>query len=142
MSTIKYDSGAAATFEGEVEAIAGRIETIIGDRDDQKKFVADNFENTDNDADYDAVEAKWLEAADAVRLLVVRARELMQENDVTASTAHNKACAADDRLTVGPSPPHSGEPVPSGPALRRLRPRCLCSECIASRSVRVFRHSR
>ena len=100
MSTIKYDSGAAATFEGEVEAIAGRIETIIGDRDDQKKFVADNFENTDNDADYDAVEAKWLEAADAVRLLVVRARELMQENDVTASTAHNKARVAIETMRV------------------------------------------
>ncbi|MFC7401167.1 hypothetical protein [Citricoccus sp. GCM10030269] len=91
MSTIKYDAGAAATYEAEVESIAGRIETIIGDREDQKKFVESSYEATDNDADYSVVESKWLEAAEAVRDIVKLARSLMEQNDVTASTAHNAA---------------------------------------------------
>ncbi|HRO29939.1 MULTISPECIES: hypothetical protein [Micrococcaceae] len=94
MSTISYDSGAAASYEAEVAAITGRIEGIIGDRESQKNYVASNYQATDNDADYDMVEQKWLEAADAVRALVVQARELMEKNDDTAATAHSRASGA------------------------------------------------
>ncbi|QCU77410.1 hypothetical protein E7744_03645 [Citricoccus sp. SGAir0253] len=94
MSTISYDSGAAAAYEAEVAAITARIEGIIGDREAQKNYVASNYRSTDNDTDYDTVERKWLEAADAVRALVVQARELMERNDETAAAAHARAGAA------------------------------------------------
>lgn len=93
-SVIKYDSGATATYEGDVRTIAGRIEGIIGDREAQRNFVAENYESTDNDADYDAIEKKWIDAADAVKAIVDRARELMEENDDTALTHHNRAGTA------------------------------------------------
>lgn len=92
--TIKYDSGAAEQYEADVEAIAGRIEGILGDREQQKNFVANNYRSTDNDADYDDVEKKWLEAGEAVRDIVKRARDLMIQNDVTASDAHKRASNA------------------------------------------------
>lgn len=92
--TISYDSGATANYEAEVSAITARIEGIIGDRESQKNYVASNYQATDNDADYETVERKWLEAADAVRALVVQARELMEKNDDTAATAHSRASGA------------------------------------------------
>ena len=92
--TISYDSGATANYEAEVSAITARIEGIIGDRESQKNYVASNYQATDNDADYETVERKWLEAADAVRALVVQARELMEKNDDTAATAHSRAAGA------------------------------------------------
>lgn len=88
--TIQYDSAAAA-YEDEVLRIAGRIETILGDREQQKQFVADNYQATDNDADYDVIEQTWLEAGAKVKELVDRARTLMEENDDIAQQAHSNA---------------------------------------------------
>lgn len=92
--TIQYDSGAAAQYEADVLAIAGRIEGLLGDREAQKNYVASNFEATDNDADYDAVEKDWLEAGEAVKQAVDLARTLMEENDVIATDAHSRASSA------------------------------------------------
>ncbi|UBH24937.1 hypothetical protein KW076_01680 [Micrococcus porci] len=89
--TIQYDSAAAAAYEDEVLRIASRIETILGDREQQKRFVADNYQSTDNDADYDVIEQTWLEAGQTVKELVDRARTLMEENDEIAAGAHQKA---------------------------------------------------
>jgi len=89
--TIQYDSAAAAAYEDEVLQIAGRIEAILGDREQQKRFVADNYHATDNDADYDVIEQTWLEAGAKVKELVDRARTLMQENDEVAAGAHQRA---------------------------------------------------
>ncbi|MCT2087765.1 hypothetical protein M3D92_00445 [Micrococcus terreus] len=94
MTTIKYDAGAAEQYEADVAAIAGRIEGILGDREAQKNYVASNYQATDNDAEYDTVEKKWLEAGDAVKRIVEKARNLMIENDVTASNAHKRASDA------------------------------------------------
>ena len=91
MTTIKYDSAAAAAYEDDVRRIAGRIEAILGDREQQKKFVADNYQATDNDADYDAIEQIWLDAGQKVKELVDRARTLMEENDEVAAGAHQRA---------------------------------------------------
>ena len=89
--TIQYDSAAAAAYEDEVLRIASRIETILGDREQQKRFVADNYQSTDNDADYDVIEQTWLEAGQTVKELVDRARTLMEENDEIAAGAHQRA---------------------------------------------------
>lgn len=89
--TIQYDSAAAAAYEDEVLRIASRIETILGDRDQQKRFVADNYQSTDNDADHDAIEQTWLDAGQTVKELVDRARTLMEENDDIAQQAHSNA---------------------------------------------------
>lgn len=91
MSTISYDSAAAAAYEDEVLRIAGRIETILGDREQQKNFVAENYQASDNDAEYDAIEQTWLDAGRTVKELVDRARTLMEENDDIASNAHTQA---------------------------------------------------
>ena len=71
--------------------IASRIETILGDREQQKRFVADNYQSTDNDADYDVIEQTWLDAGAKVKELVDRARTPMEENDEIAAGAHQRA---------------------------------------------------
>ncbi|GAA4775602.1 hypothetical protein [Citricoccus nitrophenolicus] len=91
---IKYDSGASAAYEYEVGQIADRIEGILGDREDQKNYVEQNYEATNTSEDLSAVESKWLAACEQVRDLVKEARTLMEKNDVTADEAARAAGAA------------------------------------------------
>jgi uncharacterized protein YukE len=83
--TIQFDSGEAARIEGDVLRIAGRIESIIGDREQQKNFVADNWEDAQNREGYDKKEADWITAANDTLELVRRARKLLEQNQVTAA---------------------------------------------------------
>ncbi|GAA1130443.1 hypothetical protein [Citricoccus alkalitolerans] len=91
---IKYDSGASAAYEWEVGQIADRIEGILGDREQQKAYVEENYEATNTSEDLSAVETKWLNACEQVRDLVREARTLMEKNDVTAEEAARAAGAA------------------------------------------------
>lgn len=91
---IKYDAGASAAYEWEVGQIADRIEGILGDREDQKKYVDQNWDATGSSEDYAAVEMRWLQACEQVRDLVREARDLMERNDITASEAAKAAGAA------------------------------------------------
>ena len=91
---IKYDSGARAAYEFEDGQIADRIEGILGDREDQKKYVESSWEATNSSEDYSAVETRWLQACEQVRDLVREARELMEKNDVTAEEAARAASQA------------------------------------------------
>ncbi|GAA1679176.1 hypothetical protein GCM10010977_19320 [Citricoccus zhacaiensis] len=91
---IKYDAGASAAYEWEVGQIADRIEGILGDREQQKAYVEENYEATNTSEDLSAVEAKWLNACEQVRDLVREAKSLMEKNDVTASEAARAAGVA------------------------------------------------
>ncbi|MGM7671400.1 hypothetical protein [Microbacterium sp. A93] len=91
---IKYDSGASAAYEYEVGQIADRIEGILGDREQQKAYVEENYEATGTSEDLSGVEAKWLAACEQVRDLVREARTLMEKNDVTAEEAAKAAGGA------------------------------------------------
>lgn len=95
MSTvIKYDEGASAAYEAEVGQIADRIEGILGDREQQKAYVEENYDATGTSEDLSGVEAKWLNACEQVRDLVREAKELMEKNDVTAQEAAQAASNA------------------------------------------------
>jgi uncharacterized protein YukE len=83
--TISFDSGAAARIEGDILRIAGRIESIIGDREQQKNFVAENWEDEQNREGYDKKEADWVTAANDTLELVRKARKLLETNQVTAA---------------------------------------------------------
>ena len=83
--TISFDEGAAARIESDILRIAGRIETIIGDREQQKKFVADNWEDAQNREGYDSKESDWILAANDTLGLVRDARELLSKNQTTAA---------------------------------------------------------
>ncbi|MEO9247528.1 hypothetical protein ABDK96_07535 [Citricoccus nitrophenolicus] len=91
---IKYDEGASAAYEWEVGQIADRIEGILGDREQQKAYVEENYDATNTSEDLSAVETKWLNACEQVRDLVREAKALMEKNDVTAAEAARAAGAA------------------------------------------------
>lgn len=87
---IQFDSDAASRTEGDIIRIAGRIESIIGDRESQTKFVKDNWEDNNSGDAYSSVEKDWLDAAGETLQLVHKARKLLGENTVTAKDASGK----------------------------------------------------
>lgn len=87
---IQFDSDHAARIEGDVLRIAGRIESIIGDRENQVKFVKDNWEDSNAGESYSSVEKDWMDAAQDTLDLVRQARKLLGENSVTAQDASGK----------------------------------------------------
>lgn len=91
---IKYDAGEAAAYEYQVGQIADRIEGIIGDREQQKAYMDENFQSSSNSEEYQAVETKWLDACEQAKQLVRDARTLMEKNDITAAEAAKAAGAA------------------------------------------------
>lgn len=96
--TIGFDTAHAARIEGDVLRIAGRIETIIGDREQQKKFVADNWEDSNSREGYDTKENAWVTAAGDTLELVRRARKLLAENQVTAQDSSNRVSKIIDAI--------------------------------------------
>lgn len=87
---IQFDTASAAQMEGTVLRIAGRIESIIGDREQQAKFVQDNWEDANNREGYDAKEKAWISAGQDTLALVQRIRRLLEQNQVTAAGAGRK----------------------------------------------------
>ncbi|HXD29226.1 MAG TPA: hypothetical protein VN621_10785 [Arthrobacter sp.] len=87
---IQFDSDHASRIEGDIIRIAGRIETIIGDRESQVKFVQDNWEDSNSSDTYNSVEKDWVDAANETLGLVHKARKLLGENTVTATDASGR----------------------------------------------------
>ncbi|WP_417217346.1 hypothetical protein [Arthrobacter sp.] len=87
---IGFDSDHASRIEGDIIRIAGRIESIIGDRETQVKFVKDNWDDNNAGDTYSSVEQDWKDAADETLQLVHDARRLLGENSVTATDASGK----------------------------------------------------
>lgn len=91
---IKYNAGEAEAYEYQVGQIADRLEGIIGDREQQKAYMDENFQSSSNSEDYQIVETKWLDACEQAKQLVRDARSLMEKNDITAADAAKAAGAA------------------------------------------------
>ncbi|GHD10162.1 hypothetical protein [Zhihengliuella salsuginis] len=87
---IQFDTASAGQMEATVLRIAGRIETIIGDREQQAKFVQDNWEDANNREGYDAKEKAWVSAGQDTLALVQRVRRLLEQNQVTATSTGRK----------------------------------------------------
>lgn len=87
---IGFDSDHNSRVEGDIIRIAGRIETIIGDREGQVKFVKDNWEDSNAGDTYSSVEKDWIDAANETLQLVHKARKLLGDNAVTAKDANGK----------------------------------------------------
>lgn len=96
--TVAFDTDHAARIEGDILRIAGRIEGIIGDREQQKQFVADNWEDSNSREGYDTKESAWLTAANDTLELVRRAKKLLNENQVTALDSSQKVSRIIDAI--------------------------------------------
>lgn len=88
--SVGFDSDHASRIEGDIIRIAGRIETIIGDRESQVKFVKDNWEDNNAGDSYSSVEKDWIDAAGETLQLVHKARKLLGDNAITAKDASGK----------------------------------------------------
>ncbi|GAB3757011.1 hypothetical protein GCM10027591_06340 [Zhihengliuella somnathii] len=87
---VQFDVASAAQMEAIVLRIAGRIEQIVGDREQQAKFVADNWEDAQNREGYDAKEKAWISAGENTLALVRRVRQLLEQNQITAGAAGHR----------------------------------------------------
>lgn len=87
---VAFSDAENSRIEGDIIRIAGRIETIIGDREAQTKFVKDNWEDSESGEAYSKVEQDWIDAAGDTLMLVNQARKLLGENSVIAKDHSGK----------------------------------------------------
>lgn len=93
-----YDSGASAEAQANIERIAGRLESIIGEHEvDVSAAMAEFTADGVDDAYYD-VEKAWHESGNEVREIIKLLRTTLEENDNTANETLKRANEAVMRI--------------------------------------------
>lgn len=95
---LSYDTAASQETQGNLHAIIGRLEQLIGTHDSDVKtaladFTADGVSDT-----YSGKEAKWLAAAQQVQQIINLVKQTMAQNDGTAAQTLAQARAAVDAI--------------------------------------------
>ncbi|MER6910707.1 pore-forming ESAT-6 family protein [Streptomyces sp. NPDC000594] len=93
-----YDTGASAEAQTNIQAVIGRLEQVIAERDAQVKAAMSDF-TADGVADeYHGKEMRWNSASQEVRNIVQLLKTTLEKNDVTAQQTLSRAKAAVDGI--------------------------------------------
>ncbi|MED7829131.1 pore-forming ESAT-6 family protein [Streptomyces chiangmaiensis] len=93
-----YDTGASADVQGNIQAVIGRLEEVIAQRDRQVKAAMADF-TADGVADeYHGKELRWNRASQEVKNIIGLLRSTLEQNDSTAQSTIAKAKAAVDNI--------------------------------------------
>ncbi|GLF93601.1 pore-forming ESAT-6 family protein [Streptomyces yaizuensis] len=93
-----YDTGASSEAQGNIQAVIGRLEQVIAERDAQVKAAMSDF-TADGVADeYHAKEMRWNSASQEVRNIIQLLKTTLEKNDVTAQQTLSRAKAAVDGI--------------------------------------------
>ncbi|WP_026817934.1 pore-forming ESAT-6 family protein [Arthrobacter castelli] len=91
---ISYDTDASAQVETDIGGIVGRLEALIGDRDQQVATAMADFYAEGISEDYQHIEQKWKGSADEVREIIRLVKETLLNNDETAGTTQQRGRTA------------------------------------------------
>jgi hypothetical protein len=95
---LSYDTGASAEAQGNLQAVAARLESVMNDRDQAVKTALADF-SADGVSDlYHDKEVRWNNAAHEVRTIIALVKKTLHENDSTANHAQSRARAAVDAI--------------------------------------------
>jgi hypothetical protein len=88
---IAFDTNVSAQVQGDIQALAAQLESLIGQREaDVARAMAD-FRADGVDAEYQAVESRWSAAAQETKAIVALVRSTLGLNDETATAAITSA---------------------------------------------------
>ncbi|GHB99913.1 pore-forming ESAT-6 family protein [Streptomyces spinoverrucosus] len=93
-----YDTGASTDAQANIQAVIGRLEEVIGQRDRQVKAAMADF-TADGVADeYHGKEQRWNRASQEVRNIIQLLKTTLEKNDGTAQSTLSRAKAAVDNI--------------------------------------------
>lgn len=91
---LSWDTGASGETQGNLQAIIGRLEQLIGTHDSDVKAALADF-TADGVSDvYSGKEAKWAAAAIQTQQIIDLVKKTMNQNDSTAQTTQSQARSA------------------------------------------------
>jgi uncharacterized protein YukE len=93
-----YDSGASSDAQANIQAVVGRLEGLLAQRERQVKaamadFVADGVAD-----EYHGKEQRWISASQEVRNIIALLKSTLEQNDGTAQSTVQRAKAAVDNI--------------------------------------------
>ena len=91
---ISFDTGVSATVQSDITTLIGRLETVIATRDTHVATAMSDFQADGVSEEYHTVEQRWRRASDEVRAIIALVRQLLANNDETASSAQVRARTA------------------------------------------------
>ncbi|WP_063730076.1 pore-forming ESAT-6 family protein [Streptomyces sp. RTd22] len=93
-----YDVGASGDAQSNIQAVIGRLEQVITDRDAQVKAAMADF-TADGVADeYHGKELRWNRASQEVKSIIQLLKTTLEKNDGTAQHTLSRAKAAVDNI--------------------------------------------
>ncbi|MBF4580737.1 pore-forming ESAT-6 family protein [Frigoribacterium sp. VKM Ac-2530] len=93
-----YDLAASGNAQDNFNAVAGRLEALITQRDADVKTAMADYQADGSSEEYATKEQRWNRVATEVRTIINTLRTSLQSNDESAQTAMQRAKAAVDGI--------------------------------------------
>ena len=93
-----YDLAASGNAQDNFNAVAGRLEALITQRDADVKTAMADYQVDGSSEEYATKEQRWNRVATEVRTIINTLRTSLQSNDESAQTAMQRAKAAVDGI--------------------------------------------
>jgi ribosomal protein S20 len=93
-----YDLAASGNAQDNFNAVAGRLEALITQRDADVKTAMADYQADGSSEEYATKEQRWNRVATEVRTIINTLRASLQSNDESAQTAMQRAKAAVDGI--------------------------------------------
>ncbi len=94
MDRRSFDTGVSQQVQGDIQGIVGRLEALIGQRDQAVAAAMSDFQADGVSDDYSDVERRWKSAAGEVRQIIQLVKTTMTRNDETAGSTLAQARSA------------------------------------------------
>jgi len=89
-----FDTGVSQQVQGDIAGIVGRLEALMGQRDQAVASAMGDFTADGVSEDYAVVEQRWKSASHEVRTIINLVKTTMMRNDETAGTTQSRARTA------------------------------------------------
>jgi uncharacterized protein YukE len=89
-----YDTGTSQQVQGDINAIASRLETLINERNRAVQQAMADFQADGVSDEYSGVERRWHTAASEVKHIITLVKDTLNKNDDTATSTLSKAKSA------------------------------------------------
>ncbi|MFJ2740100.1 pore-forming ESAT-6 family protein [Streptomyces sp. NPDC087440] len=93
-----YDTTASSDTQLNIQAVIGRLEQVISDRDRQVKAAMSDFQADGVSDEYHGKELRWNRASNEVRSIIRLLKSTLEKNDGTAQQTLSRAKTAVDNI--------------------------------------------
>lgn len=91
---LSYDTDTSSAVQGEIQSLAGRLESLIGEREKAVNSAMSDFSADGVSEEYQSVENRFRNAATETRHIIVLVKQTLNLNDQSASGAGSRARCA------------------------------------------------